>query len=45
MTTPSGFKDPAKAAQQLDAAATETLKDFGALDVPWGKVMRFQINS
>ena len=45
MTTPSGLKDPAKAAQQLDAAATETLKDFGALDVPWGKVMRFQINN
>ena len=45
MTTPSGLKDPAKAAQQLDAAATETIKDFGALDVPWGKVMRFQINN
>ena len=45
MTTPRGLKDPAKAAQQLDAAATETIKDFGALDVPWGQVMRFQINN
>jgi acyl-homoserine-lactone acylase len=45
MNTPGGLKDPAKAAAQLDAAATETLKDFGALDVPWGKVMRFQINN
>jgi acyl-homoserine-lactone acylase len=45
MTTPAGLKDPAKAAQQLDAAAAETLKDFGALGVPWGDVMRFQINN
>jgi acyl-homoserine-lactone acylase len=45
MHTPGGLKDPAKAAAQLDAAATETLKDFGALDVAWGKVMRFQINN
>jgi acyl-homoserine-lactone acylase len=45
MTTPAGLKDPAKAAQQLDAAATETMHDFGALDVPWGQVMRFQINN
>ncbi len=45
MTTPAGLKDPAKAAQQLDAAAAETIKDFGSLDVPWGKVMRLQINN
>jgi TonB family protein len=45
MHTPGGLKDPAKAAAQLDAAATETIKDFGSLDVPWGKVMRFQINN
>ena len=45
MVTPRGLKDPAKAAQQLDAAATETMQDFGALDVPWGQVMRFQINN
>jgi acyl-homoserine lactone acylase PvdQ len=45
MTTPRGLKDPAKAAAQLDTAASETMKDFGALDVPWGKVMRFQVNN
>ena len=45
MHTPRGLKDPAAAARMLDAAATETLHDFAALDVPWGKVMRFQINS
>ncbi|MEO8130879.1 MAG: penicillin acylase family protein, partial [Bryobacteraceae bacterium] len=42
LTTPRGLKDPQKAAQQLDAAATEVEKEFGALDVPWGNVMRFQ---
>jgi len=36
------LKDPQKAAQQLDAAAIETEKEFGALDIPWGQVMRFQ---
>jgi acyl-homoserine-lactone acylase len=45
MTTPHGLKDPVKAAQQLDAAATETVNDFGSIDVPWGQVMRFQINN
>jgi acyl-homoserine-lactone acylase len=42
LTTPRGLKDPAKAAQQLDAAAAKVLKEHGALDVPWGDVMRFQ---
>jgi acyl-homoserine-lactone acylase len=42
LTTPSGLKDPKKAAAQLDEAAAETLKNFGALDVPWGQVMRIQ---
>ena len=42
LTTPSGLKDPQKCAKQLDDAAQETQKQFGALDVPWGKVMRFQ---
>jgi acyl-homoserine-lactone acylase len=45
MHTPGGLKDPAKAAAMLDAAATETMHDFGALDVAWGKVMKFEINS
>lgn len=42
LTTPSGLKDPAKAAQQLDAAATKVVQLYGSLDVPWGNVMRFQ---
>ena len=42
LTTPRGLKDPEKAALQLDAAATETAKLYGSLDVPWGDVMRFQ---
>jgi len=42
LTTPRGLKDPAKAAQQLDAAAANVLKLHGAIDVPWGDVMRFQ---
>ena len=42
LTTPAGLKDPEKCAKQLDEAAAETLKNFGALDVPWGDVMRFQ---
>jgi len=43
LTTPRGLKDPVKAAGQLDAAAQEMLKDFGALDVPWGQVMRYKL--
>ncbi len=42
LETPGGLKDPAKAAQQLDAAAAKVMKEHGALDVPWGDVMRFQ---
>jgi len=42
LTTPRGLKDPQKAAQLLDAAAIETEKEFGTMDVAWGKVMRFQ---
>jgi acyl-homoserine-lactone acylase len=42
LTTPSGLKDPALAAKQLDTAAASTLRQYGALDVPWGRVMRFQ---
>ena len=42
LTTPRGLKDPAKAAQQLEAAAKETIRLYGALEVPWGQVMRFQ---
>ena len=44
LTTPNGIKDPRAAAQMLDAAAAETVKLYGALDTPWGKVMRLEIN-
>jgi acyl-homoserine-lactone acylase len=42
LTTPRGLIDPEKAALQLDTAAKETARLYGALDVPWGDVMRFQ---
>ncbi len=42
LTTPGGLKDPQQAAKQLDAAAAQTVKLYGALDVPWGQVMRLQ---
>ncbi len=42
LTTPAGLKNPQLAARQLDEAAADTLKNFKALDVPWGDVMRFQ---
>ena len=42
LTTPGGLKDPQQAAKQLDAAAGQTVKLFGSLDVPWGNVMRLQ---
>jgi acyl-homoserine-lactone acylase len=45
LTTPRGIKDPQAAAQMLDDAADETVKTYGALDVPWGKVMRLEINN
>lgn len=41
-TTPRGIADPAAAVAQLEAAATETRKKFGALDAPWGEFRRFQ---
>lgn len=44
LTTPSGLKDPQQAAEMLDEAAAETTKTYGAIDAPWGKVMRIQIN-
>jgi acyl-homoserine-lactone acylase len=44
LTTPRGLKDPKQAAALLDDAAAETEKTYGAIDTPWGKVMRIQIN-
>jgi acyl-homoserine-lactone acylase len=43
LTTPRGLKDPKKAAAQLDDAAQEIQKEFGALDVPWGQVMHYKL--
>lgn len=45
LTTPSGLADPQGAARALTAAAQEMLKRFGALDVPWGQVMRLKSGS
>jgi acyl-homoserine-lactone acylase len=42
LTTPTGLKDPQQAAKQLNAAAAQTVKLYGSLDVPWGQVMRLQ---
>lgn len=44
LTTPRGLKDPKAAAEMLDAAADKAVKVYGALDRPWGDVMRLQIN-
>src|SRR5580658_1201495 len=40
--TPSGLADPKAAAAALDAAAKDMLATTGALDTPWGQVMRIQ---
>jgi acyl-homoserine-lactone acylase len=44
LTTPRGLKDPKAAAAMLDEAAAETAQTYGAMDTPWGKVMRIEIN-
>ena len=44
LTTPRGLKDPKIAAEILDAAAREAVKLYGALDRPWGEVMRLELN-
>jgi acyl-homoserine-lactone acylase len=44
LTTPAGIKDPKAAAMMLDEAAEATLREFGALDKPWGEYLRLQIN-
>jgi acyl-homoserine-lactone acylase len=44
LTTPRGLKDPKAAARMLDDAAEETVRAYGALDTPWGKINRLQIN-
>jgi len=42
MTTPSGLADPKAAAAALDEAAKDMQATTGALDTPWGKVMRLR---
>ena len=42
LTTPAGLADPKAAVAALDAAARDTIATYGALDVPWGSVMRFK---
>ena len=42
LTTPAGLANPAQAAEALSTAAQETRKAFGALDVPYGDVMRLR---
>jgi acyl-homoserine-lactone acylase len=44
LTTPSGVRDPKAAAAMLEEAATETEATFGAMDEPWGKYLRLEIN-
>lgn len=42
LTTPAGLGDPAAAVAALSAAARDTEKEHGSLDVPWGEVMRIR---
>jgi acyl-homoserine-lactone acylase len=44
LTTPRGIADPKAAAEMLDRAAAETERLYGAIDRPWGEVMRLEIN-
>jgi acyl-homoserine-lactone acylase len=45
LTTPAGLADPQTAVRALGAAARAMLDSFGALDIPWGQVMRLRIGS
>jgi acyl-homoserine-lactone acylase len=45
LTTPAGLADPAAAVRALEAAARDMLAHYGALDVPWGQVMRLKIGA
>lgn len=40
LTTPKSLADPRAAAVALEAAATKLQTAYGALDLPWGNVMR-----
>jgi acyl-homoserine-lactone acylase len=45
LTTPAGLADPQAAVHALEAAARDMRAKFGALDTPWGQVMRLKIGS
>lgn len=45
LTTPRGFKEPVKAVAFLEQAAEKMESDFGALDVPWGDVMKYRVGN
>ena len=45
LTTPAGLADPQGAVRALEAAARHTMATYGALDVPWGQVMRLRIGA
>jgi acyl-homoserine-lactone acylase len=42
LDTPRGFKDPARAMAALDTVAGDVEKEYGALAVKWGDVLRFR---
>jgi len=43
LTTPAGLADPQAAVRALEAAARHMIDSYGALDTPWGQVMRLKI--
>lgn len=45
LTTPRGLKDPAQAVAFLEQAAGKMESEFGALDVPWGEVMKYRVGN
>jgi acyl-homoserine-lactone acylase len=45
LTTPAGLADPQGAVHALEAAARDMLAIHGALDTPWGQVMRLKIGT
>jgi acyl-homoserine-lactone acylase len=42
LTTPRGFKDPARAVAALDTVAGQVEQAYGSLHVLWGDVLRFR---
>ncbi|HZX59043.1 MAG TPA: penicillin acylase family protein, partial [Mucilaginibacter sp.] len=42
LNTPNGIRSPDYVTKKLKLAASQVLKRYGALDVPWGKVFRFK---